>query len=55
MSRRSPTVHPGEEVVDHFLGHSVVLGVGSGNIPRSQGTVQGDQPRGTVSPEIARP
>ena len=54
-SAASPAVHPGEQVVDHFLGHPLVLGIGAGYVPRSHGTVQGDQPRGTVPPEIARP
>ena len=55
LARRTPAVDPGEQLVDHLVGDPLVVGVGARHVPRSHGTVQGDQPRGAIPPEIARP
>jgi hypothetical protein len=52
---RTPTVDPGQQLVDQFLGNLLVVKAGTRHVPRSHGTVKGHQSRDSVPPEVSRP
>jgi hypothetical protein len=51
----SPAIHSGQQLVDDLFGNPLVVKVGARHVPPSHRTVQSDQPRDTVPPEIPRP
>jgi hypothetical protein len=51
----SAAIHSGQQPVDDLFGNPLVIKVRARDVPPSHCTVQSDQPRDTVSPEVPRP
>ena len=51
----SPSVNSGKQLVNDLLCNPLIVKVRARHIPPSHCTVQSDQPRYTVPPEIPRP
>ena len=51
----SAAIHAGQQLVDDLFGNPLVVKVGARHVPPSHRTVQSDQPRDTVPPEIPLP
>jgi hypothetical protein len=53
--RASTAIHSGQQLVDDLFGNPLVVKVRARYVPPSHCTVQSDQTRDTVPPEVPRP
>jgi hypothetical protein len=51
----SAAIHSSQQLVDDLFGNPLVVKVRARHVPPSHRTVQSDQPRDTVPPEVSRP